>query len=70
MQQGGDNGRIDTAGKPEDDLLNTDCAAYLLNAFFNDIAGGPQGIAVADASHEALDDALSLPCVGYFRVEL
>ncbi len=27
-------------------------------------------VAIADAAHEALDDALALPGVGHFRVEL
>ena len=70
MNQGSGNGRIDAAGKTENNFVFTDLMANCFNRFLCEVAHNPVGIGFADLKNECLKNFTALFSMCDFRVEL
>ena len=70
MQQRSHDAGINTAGKPEDDVVTADLFTDPVDAVPDDVFCCPGFFAATNIVHEALQDAPALRRMGHFRVKL
>jgi hypothetical protein len=70
MQQRRHHRGIHAAGQAQQHLIVADLGADGGDAVLDDVAGGPQRLAAAEVQHEPPQNALALPGVGHFGMEL